>query len=38
MTPQEVAASYDEAEDDPDGSYDHELEPDVHDPDSEGEH
>jgi len=38
MTPEEVAASYDEAEDDPDGSYDHELDPDVHDPDSEGEH
>ena len=38
MTPEEVAASYDEAEDDPDGSNDHELDPDVHDPDSEGEH
>jgi hypothetical protein len=38
MTPEEVAASYDEAEDDPDGSYDHELDPDVHDPDSGGEH
>jgi hypothetical protein len=38
MTPEEVAASYDEAEDGPDGSYDHELDPDVHDPDCEGEH
>jgi hypothetical protein len=38
MTPEEVAASYDQAEDDPDGSCDHELEPDVHDPDSDGEH
>ena len=38
MTPEEVAASYDEAEDDPDGACDHELDPDVHDPDSEDEH
>jgi hypothetical protein len=42
MTPEEVAASYDEAEDeaedDPDGIYDRELDPDVHDPDPEGEH
>ena len=38
MTPEEVAASYDEAGDEPDGIYDHELDPDVHDPDSEGEH
>jgi hypothetical protein len=38
MTPEEVAASYDEAEDDPDRISDHELDPDVHDPDSEGEH
>ena len=27
-----------EAEDDPDGISDHELDPDVHDPDSESEH
>ena len=38
MTPEEVAASYDEAEDDPEGVYDHELDPYVHDPDSDGEH
>ena len=38
MTPEEVAASYDEAADDPEGVYDHELDPHVHDPDSEGEH
>ena len=42
MTPEEVAASYDEAEDeaeeDPDGIYDRELDSDVHDPDPEGEH
>jgi hypothetical protein len=38
MTPEEVAASYDEAEDDPDGIGDHELDPGVHDPDSESEH
>ena len=38
MTPEEVAASYDEAEEDPDGIYDRELDPDVHDPDPEGEH
>ena len=42
MNPEEVAASYDEAEDeaeeDPDGIYDRELDPDVHDPDPEGEH
>jgi len=38
MTPEEVAASYDEAEDDPQGIDDHELDPDVHAPDSEGEH
>ena len=37
MTPEEVAASYDEAEDDP-GGCDHDLDPDVHDPDSEDEH
>jgi len=34
MTPEEVAASYDEAEeDDPRESYDHDPDPDVHDPD-----
>jgi hypothetical protein len=41
MTPEEVAASYDDAEDDPDdpaGGYDHEPDPDVHDPDPEREH
>jgi hypothetical protein len=38
MTPEEVAASYDDAENDLDGDYDHELDPDVHDPDSESEH
>ena len=38
MTPEEVAASYDEAEDDPDGDHDHELDPDVHDPDPTSEH
>jgi len=42
MTPEEVAASYDDAEDDaeddPDGDHDHELDPDVHDPDPESEH
>jgi hypothetical protein len=39
MTPEEVAASYDEAEDDdPDGDHDHELDPSVHNPDPEGEH
>jgi hypothetical protein len=38
MTPEEVAASYDEAEENPDGDCDHELDPDVHDPDSTGEH
>ncbi len=38
MTPEEVAASYAEAEDDPDGDHDHELDPDVHDPDPRGEH
>ncbi len=38
MTPEEVAASYDDAEDDRDGDYDHELDPDVHDPDPESEH
>jgi uncharacterized protein DUF4192 len=38
MTPEEVAASYDEAEDDPDGGHDHELDLDVHDPDFEGDH
>ena len=38
MTPEEVAASYDDAEDDPDGDHDHELDPDVHDPDPTGEH
>ena len=38
MTPEEVAASYDDAEDDDlaDG-YDHEPDPDVHDPDPAGE-
>jgi hypothetical protein len=36
MTPEEVAASYDDAEDHDaeDADYDHELDPDVHDPDS----
>jgi hypothetical protein len=38
MTPEEVAAGYDGAEEDPDGISDHELDPDVHDPDSESEH
>jgi hypothetical protein len=38
MTPEEVAASYDDAEDDTDGDHDHELDPDVHDPDPRGEH
>ena len=58
MTPEEVAASYDEAEDDAydeaeddayddeeddagddlGGDHDHELDPDVHDPDPESEH
>jgi len=38
MTPEEVAASYDEAEDDPEDVYDHELDPDVHDPDPGDEH
>jgi hypothetical protein len=38
MTPEEVAASYDDAEDDPDGDHDHGLDPDVHDPDLESEH
>jgi hypothetical protein len=38
MTPEEVAASYDEAEESPDGDCDHELDHGVHDPDSTGEH
>jgi hypothetical protein len=38
MSPEEVAASYDDAEDDLDGDHDHELDPDVHDPDPKGEH
>jgi hypothetical protein len=38
MTPEEVAASYADAENDPDGDHDHELDPDVHDPDPTGEH
>jgi len=38
MTPEEVAASYDDAEADRDGDYDHELDPDVHDLDPESEH
>jgi hypothetical protein len=38
MTPEEVAASYDDAEDGLDGDHDHELDPDVHDPDLESEH
>jgi hypothetical protein len=38
MTPEEVAASYDDAEeDDPAESHDHEPDPDVHDPDPAGE-
>ena len=38
MTPEEVAASYDDAEeDDLAESYDHNLDPDVHDPDPAGE-
>ena len=38
MTPEEVAASYDDAEeDDLAGSHDHEPDPDVHDPDPAGE-
>jgi hypothetical protein len=38
MTPEEVAASYDDAEeDDLAESYDHDLDPDVHDPDPAGE-
>jgi hypothetical protein len=36
MTPEEVAASYDDAEDALDGDHDHELDPDVHDPDPKG--
>ena len=38
ITPEEVAASYDDAEDAhwPE-SYDHELDPDVHNPDLDGE-
>jgi hypothetical protein len=36
MTPEEVAASYDDAEDDQDGGCDHEPDPDVHDPDLDG--
>jgi len=38
MTPEEVAASYDEAEDGLDGDCDHDLDPGVHDPDSTSEH
>jgi hypothetical protein len=38
MTPEEVAASYDDAEDDQDGGCDHEPDPDVHHPDPDGEH
>jgi hypothetical protein len=38
MTPEEVATSYDDAEDDLDSDHDHELDPDVHDPDPKGEH
>jgi hypothetical protein len=38
MTPEEVAASYDDAEDGPDVDHDHEPDPDVHDPDPTGEH
>jgi hypothetical protein len=38
MTPEEVAASYADGENDPDGDHDHELDPDVHDPDPTGEH
>jgi hypothetical protein len=37
MTPEEVAASYDDAEDDLAGNHDHELDPDVHDTDLDGE-
>lgn len=37
MTPEEVAASYDEAEDELVGTCDHELDPDVHDPDPDDE-
>ena len=38
MTPEEVAASYDDAEeDDLAESHDHEPDPDVHDPDPVGE-
>jgi hypothetical protein len=40
MTPEEVAASYDDAEDDdpPEGAaFDHERDPDVHEPDPTGE-
>ena len=38
MTPEEVAASYDDAEeDDPAGSHDHYPDPDVHDPEPGGE-
>ena len=37
MTPEEVAASYDEAEAEDDDGYDHELDLDVHDLDSDGE-
>src|SRR5262249_37446586 len=38
MPPEEVAASYDDAEDDPAGGCDHEPDPDVHDPDPERVH
>ena len=37
MTPEEVAASYGDAEDDLAEKYDHDPDPDVHDPDPAGE-
>ena len=37
MTPEEVAASYDDAEDDLAEGYDHDPDADVQDPDSAGE-
>jgi hypothetical protein len=37
MTPEEVAASYDEAEEDPGDDDGHDLDPDIHDPDPASE-
>jgi hypothetical protein len=33
MTPEEVAASYDDAEDELEEDHDHDQDPDIHDPD-----